>query len=201
MINTEELTVIDGHKLNFERDEFPINNDIRDIYDFNLSKSLDNCKTSMIMKDNSDNTNTWSVNVNFRGREIIQIQDNIYEIVSDKSGLSFKLFGSQGLIFKFETDNDYKLPPQIYGKELSANGNNLKYYTSADTCVISNDLNNKILKYSSSENINNHIYTKYYEFVENTDISIYLLLIDFIPYRITVYFGKKDYDILNFSYK
>ncbi len=199
---TEELMVIDGHKINFEREEFPQINDIREIYDINLMKSIDNCKNSLITKKSINNKNIWGINVNVTDRDVVQIEDNIYEIISGKEGLSVKLFGKDGLIFEFNTDKNFELDRKKYGKYIDCGSKNLKYYTSGDTSVISNDLTNRIVKYSSSENINNHTYTKYYEFLDSNNIAVYLLLIDFMPFRMTIYYDNNTkYDILNFYYK
>lgn len=203
MLETEELTVIDGHKINFERDEFPMINDIREIYDINLEKSIDNCRNGLITREAFDNKNIWGINVNVTARDVVQIEDNIYEIKSGLDGLSLQLFGKEGLIFEFKTDKNFKLSEKEYGKHITSEHNhNLRYYTSGDTSVISNDLTNRIVKYSSSENINNHIYTKYYEFLDKDNIAVYLLLIDFVPYRMTTYYDNNTkYDTLNFYYK
>lgn len=201
MLETEELTVIDGHKINFERDEFPLLNDIREIYDFNLSKSIDNCQNSLVTKELTGNKAVWGINVKVTDRDVVQIEDNIYEVISGPDGISLQLSGKNGFIFGFKTDNAFKLDEKKYGKGITANSNNLRYYTSGDTSVISNDLTNRIIKYSSSENINNHIYTKYYEFIDSEKIAVYLLLIDFIPFRLTTYYNNNtQYDTLNFYY-
>ncbi len=204
MTNTDELMVIDGHSIDFEKNEFPKLNDIREIYDINLSKSIDNCKNSLVNRDEEfTNKNIWSINVNISDREIIQIEDNIYEIISGPCGLSLKLYGRNGTIFEFKTNKDFKLDEKKYGKSIDVEDNpNLCHYTNGDTSVISNDLTNRIIKYSSSENINHHIYTKYYEFIDGMDIAVYLLLIDYTPFRMTTYYdGGKHYDTLNFNYE
>ena len=186
MTNTDELMVIDGHSIDFDKKEFPRLNDIREIYDINLTKSIDTCKTSLVTREEDYNSkkNVWSINVNISDREIVQIEENIYEIISGPDGLSLKLYGKNGTIFEFTTNSDFKLDEEKYGKSIDVTDNsNLCHYTNGDTSVISNDLTNRIIKYSSSENINNHIYTKYYEFIDSMDIAVYILLIDFTPFR------------------
>ena len=201
MVKTEDLIVIDGHKIDSEYNELPIINDVREIYDINLSKAIDNCNNTLISHEYNTDKNSWSVNANISDRDIIQIENTIYEIITNNNTLSVKIYGKNGLIFEFQTDENFKLDKNKYGKDIN-NGNNLnyRYYQNGDTSVISNDLTNKIIKYSSSEIINGHIYTKYYEFLDNDEMSIYLLLIDFTPYKMTTYHKNNKYDTINFNF-
>lgn len=200
MLETEEMIVIDGHKIDSEYNELPLINDVREIYDINLSNAINNCNNNFISHEFETNKNNWNINTNISDRDIIQIEDTIYEIITNRSTLSVKIYGKNSLIFEFETDKEFKLDKKKYGKDISTENNlNYRYYQNGDTTVISSDLTNKIIKYSSSEIINNHIYTKYYEFLDD-DISVYLLLIDFIPYKMTTYHKNNKYDTLNFNY-
>ncbi len=201
MNKADELIVIDGHKIDYEYNELPVINDVREVYDINLSKAIDNCDNTFISHDYDSDKNSWNINPNISDRDIIQIEDTIYEIITNNNSLSVKIYGKNSLIFEFETDNNFKLDKKKYGKDINCGNNiNYRYYQNGDTSVISSDLTNKIIKYSSSEIINNHIYTKYYEFLDNDEMSVYLLLIDFTPYKMTTYYKNNKYDTLNFNY-
>lgn len=188
MIDSEQELVIDGHKIYQEKLELVTTNDVREVYDTNLYRAISDLRENNLFKSpqiNEDDNIT--INCSEKNSSVFVINGNIYDLKTGEK-LKVKMFVENNLLFDFETNCNYKLDENLYGTKISPpKNNNIHYYSNGNDVVLSNTITNKMIKYSSSEIIGEHTYTKFYQFFEEKNIGIYLLLIDFKPYKLTTY--------------
>jgi len=188
MIDSELQLVIDGHKIYHEKQELVTTNDVREVYDTNLCRAISDLRENNLFKVpqiyEDDNI---TINGSVENNSVFVINGNIYEFNTGET-LKVKIFANNNALFDFATNIEYQLDENQYGPKISPpKNNNIHYYSNGSDVVLSNTITNKMIKYSSSETIGEHTYTKYYEFFEDKNIGIYLLLIDFKPYKLTTY--------------
>lgn len=191
-MDKETLFVIDGHKLEIESNEFSTSNDIRQIYDANLQQTYS--KINDTLKQTSfENlgSNEIKIKLNKDERNINITNGIIFEFITGKN-LEISLFKDKERIFNVVTNADYELDRKHFGTQIEHIGNNVHYFSDGNSTVFSNLTTNKIIKYSSTENIDGNLYTKYYEYFEKCNCSIYILMANFKPVSLTCYNHKMN---------
>lgn len=203
MIDSETPLVIDGHKIYEEKQELATVNDVREVYDVNLARSMNiNRENNLLQFPDISAYQDITIDCKHQDNSIFVINGNIYEIKINDF-LNVSLFSENSCVFSFSTNYDFNLSEFDYGANIIApKNNNIHYYSNGMDTVLSDTLTNKIIKYSSSEKIGKHTYTKYYEFFEEENLGIYLLLINFKPYKLTTYNYsiKNSHSSFNFIY-
>lgn len=202
MMETEKMLVIDGHDIRTESSELDIINDVREVYDANLLRSINSIEDKVKQYDSVDFvSNEHFIDTKIKTNNIlitnlIIFANNVSEV------LKVNLYKDNEKIFSFQTDENFKVDENIFGVNFEVPKSNfVQYFTDGKTSVLSNKMNNKLLKYSANEIINEHCYTKYYEYCEKKETGLYLLLIDYVPVKLTVYHYDQNNATSIFNYK
>ena len=193
MTNQETILVIDGHKLDIDGKELSMTNDVRQVYDANLVQSIYNLNNSIKEKEIKElSNNEIKVDLSKKEKNIHILNGIVFEITT-KDRLIINLYKDNENVFSLRTNENFVLPTENYSSDIKTLDKNVHYFSDGNSTVLSNLVTHKIIKYSSSEEINKHLYTKYYEFVEKHNLGFYLLMADFKPLSLTCYdYNKKN---------
>lgn len=184
----EKIFVIDGHKLDVEPSELLLVNDVREIYDTNMQKTMDSFVNDSIWDKELPTESFIEIHPQNALNNIYIMNENIYRFTSSEKNLEINIFNKNNTIFKLETDSDFKVSEYEFGHKIDCPKKSyLQFFSNEKTTVISDNLTNKILKYSSTEIKYSHKYTQYYEYLDEQNLIINLVLVDFIPITLTVY--------------
>ena len=199
-MDSESLLVIDGHNLEVEKNELHIVNDVRQVYDANLKKSIDSIKCEI--KEVPVENGNGDINILYKipNRNIHITNGIILETIGGEN-LSISIFKNKERIFCAKTNDNYQLSSKDYGVDIKSSDNNIHYFSDGKSTVLSNLTTNKIVKYASEETIDNHTYTKYYEYFENYNIGIYLLMAEYTPISLITYDYKHKNSSTTINFK
>ena len=195
--------VIDGHKLDFESPLFRVMHDVRDVYDENLSRSIENVGEILRFTDVSESDRfVYDIDVNNLTSNIHIVNNLLYEFKHVDSSIAIKIFAKNELIYQISYAENYLLSEDRFGTKIVPEKKSLHHYFSdGKTTVISDDLANRIIKYSSSEVSNSNTYTQFYEYLYDNNVVIYLVIINSIPHRLTVRRLKDPIGFCSFNFK
>lgn len=198
-MKTDSLFVIDGHVIDFSNQELGLANDARRVFDVNFEKCLINCAEAVCFSAQDDDlSNVVDINIFELGANVYVKSGRVYEFRSSTEGFVMNLYFGKSCLFGFSTDAKRRLAKERYGAKLEpVSGSSFCYYTDGYESVVSDDLTNRIVRYSATEELDGHFYTKYYEYVEDTEVVVYLLLVDYAPCSVTV-FDRELRDVFNF---
>ena len=86
--------VIDGHKLDFENPLFRVMHDVRDVYDTNLNRSIENVRDILRFTDVTESDRfVYDVEVNNLDSNIHIVNNLLYEFKRFDSYLNIKIYG------------------------------------------------------------------------------------------------------------
>lgn len=201
-MNKETILVIDGHKLETSSSELDTINDVRQVYDTNLQQTFSNISESLKQKSLQEISATKDIKINFsKDERNIHITSGIIFEVKTGKNLEINLFKNKERFFKAISNDQYQFNEKIFGTSIESDDNSIHYFSDGNSTVLSNLVTNKIIKYSSTENINGHYYTKYYEYFEKHNVGIYLLMANFKPISLVCYNYKVPNNKVSFSFE
>lgn len=195
--------VIDGHKLEFESPLLRVMHDVRDVYDENLSRSIENVGEMLRFADVLESDRfVYDIDVNNLTSNIHIVNNLLYEFKCVDSSINIRIFAKNVLVYQISSAENYLLSDDKYGAKIIPDKKSLyHYFSDGKTTVISDDLTNRIIKYSSSENVKSNLYTQYYEYLYDSNLVIYLVIINSVPHRLTVRRLDDSIGFCSFNFK
>lgn len=198
----ETLLVIDGHKLDIESTKLNLFNDVRDIYDINLSKtiaSLVGDETPVSTTSPIDNTR---IKLDKNENQVYIKNKIIYNFSKNEEGFFINIYYDKKLLFSLKTNNDLKVDKKDFGIEINTPKHSfIERFSNRNCTTISNNLSNQIIKHVTLEKINGLEYLYYHEYFYNTNLYIKLLFINYIPVSLTMCSNNTSFQPDNFQFQ